>query len=113
MDSVPLKEHIEAILAEKDKALAAALTSAKEAVNAALAASEKAVAKAEAEAKEWRNNANEWRGAMSDREKTFATKAEAAVLKERADLGQGKGQGIQQFIGWILAAIAIIGYLTK
>jgi len=43
------------------------------AVQAALAASEKAVLKAEDEAKAWRANANEWRAAMTDREKRFVT----------------------------------------
>lgn len=64
-DTISLKEYFEKILAEKDKALNAALASAKEAVSIA-----------EANAEKWRNQANEWRGAMSDREKNFVTRRE-------------------------------------
>jgi len=64
-DTVDLKEHFEDILAEKDKALSAALASA-----------EKAVLKKEEEVERWRNNANEWRGAMNDRERDFLTRKE-------------------------------------
>jgi hypothetical protein len=64
-ESVTLKEHFESILSEKDKALSAALASA-----------EKAVLKKEEEVERWRSNANEWRGAMSDRERDFLTRKE-------------------------------------
>lgn len=66
-----LKEHVEKILVEKDRALNAALTAAKEAVQVA-----------ENNAEKWRNQANEWRGAMNDREKNFITRRElwAAVV---------------------------------
>lgn len=64
-ETVNLKEHFEAILAEKDKAL-----------NAALISAEKAVLKKEEEVERWRSNANEWRGAMSDRERDFLTRKE-------------------------------------
>jgi len=58
-----LKEHFEQRFADQ-----------KEAVAAALAAAEKAVGKAEANAEKWRENANEWRGSMMDREVKFAAK---------------------------------------
>ena len=64
-DVVSLKEHFKEILIEKDKALNAALLSAKEAVQIA-----------ERNAERWRDQANEWRGAMTDREKTFVTRRE-------------------------------------
>jgi len=63
--SVPLKEYFEKILEEKDKA-----------INIALAAAKEAVGVAETNAEKWRQNANEWRGAMSDREKNFITRRE-------------------------------------
>lgn len=62
---ITLKEYMERILEEKDKALSAALASA-----------EKAVLKKEEEVECWRANANEWRGAMSDRERDFLTRKE-------------------------------------
>jgi len=50
----------------------------KEAIALALSAAEKAVTKAEAEALAWRQNANEWRGAMTDRERAFLPRTEHA-----------------------------------
>lgn len=71
METVTLKEHFEKILEEKDRALSAALLAAKEAVQIA-----------ERNAERWRDQANEWRGAMTDREKNFVTRRElwAAVV---------------------------------
>lgn len=63
-----LKEHFEGILTERDKALNAALNSAKEAVS-----------KAENNAEKWRDNANEWRAAMNDRDKNFITRREVWI----------------------------------
>lgn len=69
--TIPLKEYFEKILTEKDKA-----------INIALAAAKEAVGVAEANAEKWRNQSNEWRGAMNDREKNFVTRKElwAAVM---------------------------------
>lgn len=64
-----LKEYFEKILTEKDKA-----------INIALAAAKEAVQVAEANAEKWRNQANEWRGAMSDREKNFITRREVWLV---------------------------------
>ncbi len=94
METVSLKEYFERILEEKDKA-----------INIALAAAKEAVAVAESNAEKWRANANEWRAAMTDREKNFATKAEFLNLKERADIHQGKGQGLSQ--GWVILIGAV------
>jgi hypothetical protein len=60
----------------QDKAVSAALAAQKEAVAAALAASDKAVEKAEATAEKWRASANEWRGAMSDRDRELPSRRE-------------------------------------
>lgn len=81
-DSVPLREYFEAILAEKDKALSAALASA-----------EKAVLKKEEEVEKWRQNANEWRGAMSDRERDFLTRKEFYAMIGTAILVIGFAMG--------------------
>lgn len=47
-----------------------------EATRTALASAEKAVDKAETQGEKWRENANEWRSAMSDREKNFLSRKE-------------------------------------
>ena len=108
-----LKEHFEKILAEKDKA-----------INIALAAAKEAVGVAEKNAEKWRDQANEWRGAMTDREKNFMPRAEFLQYKEsvekallaekgRGDHNEGKSAGINQFIGWLVAIAAIVFSFLK
>lgn len=105
-----LKEHFEKILAEKDKA-----------INIALAAAKEAVGVAEKNAEKWRDSANEWRGAMTDREKkflltdTFEAYKESSEKALSAEKARGdKGEGVVKFIGWIVAiAIAIAGFLLR
>lgn len=77
-DTVPLREHFEALNAERDKA-----------IFAALAAQERAVKLAEENAALWRANANEWRGAMGDREKNFAPRDQLESLKKLVYVGLG------------------------
>ena len=67
----------------QDKAVAAALTAAQKAVDAALAAQDAAVTKAEKQAELWRASANEWRSAMDDREKKFASSVMLEALEGR------------------------------
>lgn len=98
METVNLKEYFERILVEKDKA-----------INSALATAKEAVLVAEKNAEKWRDNANEWRGAMTDREKTFATKVDLENLKERMDINKGKGMGLSQ--GWAIL-IGVTGFIN-
>lgn len=79
-DGVTLRDYVDTMFAEKEKALQAALTAQKEAVSAALDAADKAVTKAEANAEKWRENANEWRGAMSDRDRELPSRREVESL---------------------------------
>ena len=65
MSDIPIREYVDNRFLEQEKA-----------VQAALAAAEKAVLKKEEEVERWRQNANEWRGAMSDRERDFLTRKE-------------------------------------
>jgi hypothetical protein len=58
----------------KEKAIVAAMVAAEKAINAALAAAEKAVNVAETNAEKWRNASNEWRAAMTDKDRNFVTK---------------------------------------
>lgn len=108
---VSLKEYFEKVLAEKDKA-----------VNIALAAAKEAVQVAEANSEKWRANANEWRGAMSDREKNFLQRAEfeaykmsvekaLAIEKERGDKGEGKWQGGKDIMDIIKIIVLIAGFI--
>jgi hypothetical protein len=91
--------------AASDKAVLSALAAQEKAVNAALAASEKAVLVAENNAEKWRANANEWRGAMGDRERNFAMRSDLEALKERIDRTEGGSKGMKDLWGWIVAAL--------
>lgn len=110
-----VKEHFKEILQEKDKAIAVAMAAAKEAVGVAEKNSEK-----------WRDNANEWRGAMTDREEKFALKTDIAIIKEamekdRVDTDKkldelknlvskliGNKEGMKDKWGWVFGAIGLL-----
>lgn len=64
-----LHAHLTAILDERQTA-----------ISAALAAAQLAVDTAEKNAEKWRDSANEWRGAMDDREVRFVNRAENDAL---------------------------------
>src|SRR5665213_3565254 len=78
----------EAFLAAKD-AVSIASTGSEKLTAAAFTAAEKAIQLAEANAERWRQDAQEWRTRMTDREKDFATQAEYDALKERLDRNDG------------------------
>ncbi len=61
---------------DRQKAIDAALTASDKLAKSIHDASEKAISVAEGNAEKWRNSANEWRGAMDDRETKFVLKPE-------------------------------------
>jgi len=78
VDVASVKAEIMAVnrlMTEIDKRNGAQFLAQERAVTAALAAAEKAVLVAERNAEKWRDNANEWRGAMTDKDRNFVTKA--------------------------------------
>ena len=88
------------------------------AVSAALAAAALAVDKAEDNAARWRESANEWRGAMDDRERTFLHREEATIrfdqlskdidaLASSRDVSSGRASGMRALWATILGASAI------
>ncbi len=97
--------------AAQEKAVKDALAAQEKAVNAALAAAEKAVLVAEKNGADWRAGANEWRSAMTDRERNFATQADFSAVKERIDRGEGSGKGKNDMWGWIVAAVTAVAAL--
>jgi hypothetical protein len=125
-----LREHLDRILADldkrldqrfdsQDKASEAARVSAKDAVGAAFLAAEKAVTVSQAEALRAREAANEWREAMTDRERRFAlqepTNTRIDSLNQRVaavELAQnqatGKTSGISSTEGRIVTAIMVV-----
>lgn len=113
----------------QDKAVSAALVAQEKAVSAALAAAEKAVSVAEQNSEKWRSNANEWRGAMDDREMKMVMKEhlnpvigglqkEVNELKTLTTLSTGKGQGLDKAWAIILGLFGaggggLIGFLVS
>lgn len=121
---VTLREFIERVMDERDRlydtrfaasktAVDAALAAQEKATNAAFLASEKAITKADANAEKWRENANEWRASMLDREVKFASRpemeaemkgmrAELSSLKESRDKGDGRASGSAALWGYVV-----------
>lgn len=115
-----LKIHFDALREADSKAVSAALAAAGLAVDKALAAAALAVDKAEQTAEKWRDNANEWRTAMNDREKKFLTIEVASVrfdaleaivkdLRESRAFSAGGKAAWGVAIGFALAIGAFVG----
>ena len=106
-----------AAFSASEKAIRDALAAVEKSTAAAFVAAEKAVALAEANAERWRQDAQEWRARMTDREKAFATATEVAALKERLDRGAGATSGMGSMFGWIVSGImtliAILSHFVK
>jgi hypothetical protein len=92
----------------QEKAIQQAVTSQERAIAAAMMAAEKALDIAERNSEKWKNNADEWRATMTNREHTFATKIEYDVIKERADKLEGTSLGHREVMGWLFTIIAIV-----
>ncbi len=103
----------------QDKAVQAALVAQEKAVQAALAASDKAISKAEDQAERWRQSANEWRGAMNDRERAFVSRVEydqgmsninekIARLDRQSQMTEGNKAGHTEVWVYLFGAIGSI-----
>ena len=114
---------IKAIMDERDIRYTQLADAKEKAISAALAAAEKAVTVAEINSQKWRENANEWRQAMDDRETQFVKadnyqttignlSKDIKELKARIDLNDGRGTGIHQLWIIIVAVISTLGILV-
>lgn len=95
-----LKEHYDRVFVEKDKALEAALIAVKEETRKTEIAAEKRF-----------ELLNELRSGVATRDQLFALEKLVDDLKASRDKGEGKSTGYAQFIGWIIAAITVIGFV--
>lgn len=106
----------------QQNAIKDALIAQKEAVAAALVAAEKAVLVAETNAEKWRAAANEWRGAMNDRERNLMPRMEAEkadrsntekidALAARMDRTEGRSGGFHQGWGYLVGAVGLVAAL--
>ena len=76
-------------------------------------AAEKASSIAFAESQRWRDAANEWRGAMNDRERILMPRSEteqrlAAIAKELDDLKGSSRAGATALLGYLFGAIGVV-----
>jgi hypothetical protein len=108
-NEVPLKEYL------LDKIL-----SLEKLTDERFKTSQLAITKSEESLKEYKAQANEWRGQSKDQALTYATKAEVErntddikSLRESRSEGAGKNMGTREFLGYILAGIAIIGFFIS
>lgn len=92
---------------------------AKEAIQIAQAASQSAINKSEANDAKWRDNSNEWRQAMDDREVKFMPRMEytsahqslidrISMLENRVIKYESTGAGLKQGWGYLIAVIIVI-----
>jgi hypothetical protein len=137
-----ISEFLERVIDERDRQYQAQFTAADRARDTALAAqkeltaaafdaSEKAIARADVNAEKWRQNANEWRASMLDRENRFASRieveteikalrAEIAGLRESRAEGGGRSLGSHAMWGYVVGAVgfalsvlSLIGLVLK
>ncbi len=92
-----LKAHLEALLSEKDKQIALALSAA-----------EKAVTKAEAANEKRFDSVNEFRQTLSDQNKTFASTERVDGITQRLDKIEGRSGGQSDSWRWIALAVGVI-----
>ena len=109
------RSALEALVGAERDTRQAAMSAQEKAVAAALASQQRAVELAEVMAQRWREQANEWRSAMSDRERHFATMATTSALEKRLDSlekGRDEGQGawkyLTAFVGLAVGLIVIV-----
>lgn len=117
-DDIPIRDYVDAMLGEVDKRNEQRFQAQEKAMGAALAAADKATAIQESNAEKWRASANEWRGAMSDRDRELPSRREvdAAVtaldgrlrlLEDLAKAAQGRNEGIGLSTGVMVGAITL------
>jgi hypothetical protein len=115
-DSICVVDHFKILLAEIDKRYEQRFDAQGAATFAALNSAREATEKAEAASEVWQRNANEWRSAMSDKDKLFVTKVVYDLLVKRVDdletlrdISQGKASQISVF--W-LGLVSVVGLIS-
>lgn len=100
------------------------LTATEKAVNVALSNQKEALQKAENATERRFESVNEFRNTLGDQQRTLMPRSEVEVIikaqdskidavQARLDKTEGKGTGVSQSLGWILAAITILGFIIS
>jgi hypothetical protein len=122
---ISLREHVEALLEQKDirdqqrfdaqgQALTAALLAQQTAVTAAMVAAEKAVTKAEVANEKRFESVNEFRKTLSDQTASFPSRVELQALADRVtdlatrmDKTEGRSSGFSASWAILIAAVTV------
>jgi hypothetical protein len=124
MEKIALKEHFEKILAEKEKSYNQRFLAQEAAIDKAEANRDQAIKKAE-DSIEKKSDAvyvklTDLQKALTEVMLRPEIESRLKALTEKVDdaklvmsEGKGKEAGIQKFIGWIVAAVAIATYIIK
>ena len=113
------KEHYEDLLAAAEAKNQQQFRDAKEAIQIAQIASQSAINKSEANDSKWRDNSNEWRQAMDDREVKFMPRMEyssahqslidrISMLENRVTKYESTGMGLKQGWGFLVGAAGLV-----
>lgn len=122
MSEVPLREHLEALIAAQASLFSQRLADSSKAIDAALAAAKEAVIKAENSTERRLELLNEFRGAMKDQTSTMLPRGEAYLMKDtleqaiarvtsRQDRVEGRGKGLGDGWGYLVGAVGIAAAL--
>lgn len=118
-----LKEYMEAKFRESDARYSQRFNDQDKAVSAALSSAEKAVAKAEQASEKRFEGVNEFRQTLVDQASSFISRTEALAradanaekidaLGSRLDRIEGKSTGLKDYIGYVIAALAIAAFIV-
>ena len=113
-----LKAYVERLFEEHDRRYEQRFAAQQQSLKDALESSSRAVDKAEGIAEKWRQNANEWRAAMSDRDKAYLTKEAADIkfisidkiindIQLNRRTNEGKTAGLHQGWGYLVGAFGV------
>jgi hypothetical protein len=118
-ETIPVLDHLMALLAEKDLRDQQRFEAQSSAITAALLAAEKAVSKAETANERRFESVNEFRSTLSDQAATFIARTEFdafreryaeghATLMARVDKAEGRTSGAGALWGYLAGAIGIL-----
>lgn len=118
MDTVSLREHIEALLREADKREQQRFEAQNLAIDAAMIAVEKAMVEARTASEKRFEGTNEWRATVNDIIARNITRAETdarfealmekiSLLQQRIDTREGTAGGMKSFWGYLVGAVGL------
>jgi len=121
-----LGAHILRLLTEHDRRYEQRFKAQEEATKAALSAAQKAADILEVNTQRWRDASNEWRATLTDRERQYLPRSEAAVLEkqnaerisllitrldtieDRINSREDQGRGLSKAWGYVVGVVGLV-----